>query len=315
MPRLSATVLQSSEQHTNALGERELILRGLSIPAVEHLAATLDQYDALDLSDNNLVLLENFPKLKRLSSLLCSDNAIEGCDGSNLGKNVPELRSLVLTGNRIGRLDEVRKLGEHCTKLEFLTLLGNPVTRRQHYRLYTIHKIPSLKVLDFAKVKDDERARAGRLASSAAGAALEGDVRLEAREASLAKAEGMTASSSSGAGAAKTFEPGGGSSAAEAFVSNFSREQKDRIRTMVAEAGSPEEIERIEASVRRGIFPGGDDAAAAAEGGEATGKKGKPPSPPHLTEDGVGGRLHARKRAASVEEPDESEGKKSRTAD
>ena len=83
----------------------------------------------------------------------------------------------------------------------FLNALG-----RQHYRLYTVHKIPTLKVLDFIKVKEKERNQASRLAMSAAGAALEGDVKVEAMES---------------AKAAKTFTPGEGRSVKESFVSNF----------------------------------------------------------------------------------------------
>lgn len=33
------------------------------------------------------------------------------------------------------------------------SLLGNPVTTKQHYRLYMISKVPQLRILDFRKVK------------------------------------------------------------------------------------------------------------------------------------------------------------------
>ena len=107
---------------------------------------------------------------------------------------------------------------------------------RQHYRLYTIQNIPSLKVLDHQKITQTERDRAKRLAGSAAGAALESDIRDEA-------------------GRQKTFTPGEGASAEESFVVNFSAEEKEQIRQMVANAESPEEIEEIERSVQRGVFP------------------------------------------------------------
>lgn len=94
-----------------------------------------------------------------------------------------------------------------------------------------------MKVLDFAKITAAERERAERLANSAAGAALESDVQLEARSAT------------------KTFVPGEGESAEEAFVTNFTPEQKETIRQMVASAKSSAEIEEIERSVRRGVFP------------------------------------------------------------
>mmetsp|Transcript_10113 Transcript_10113/g.12815 ORF Transcript_10113/g.12815 Transcript_10113/m.12815 type:complete len:174 (-) Transcript_10113:141-662(-) len=117
------------------------------------------------------------------------------------------------------------------------------ILERQHYRLYTINKVPSLKVLDFMKIKGAERAKAQRLAMSSAGAALEGDVQVEAREA----AKNTTT---------KTFTPGEGQSAKESFVVNFTKEQKLQIKNMIANAQSPAEIERIEECVKRGEFPG-----------------------------------------------------------
>ena len=52
---------------------------------------------------------------------------------------------------------------------EHLSLLKNPVTRIKNYRLYTIHKIPTLLTLDFTRVKQKVRPcnRAGRAASLA----------------------------------------------------------------------------------------------------------------------------------------------------
>mmetsp|Transcript_9263 Transcript_9263/g.13134 ORF Transcript_9263/g.13134 Transcript_9263/m.13134 type:complete len:285 (-) Transcript_9263:6-860(-) len=244
--RLSAEVLSLSEQRSNALGEREIVLRGLAIPSIENLAASRDQFDAIDLADNRITRVENFPRLQRLSSLFLSGNSIESIDAKNLAKNVSNITNLVLSYNRISGLHEVANIAAGCQKLEFLTLIGNPVTRRQHYRLYAIHKIPTLKVLDFVKVKQQERERAKRLATSAAGAALEGDVKIEAREAA------RSAIASSG----KTFTPGEGRSAKESFIVNFTPEEKAQIRNMIMNAESPAEIEEIEALVKRGIFPG-----------------------------------------------------------
>lgn len=55
---------------------------------------------------------------------------------------------------------------------------------------------------------------------------------------------------------AKTFTPGEGKSAEESFVVNFTPEEKEQIRQMVANAKSPQEIEEIERSVKRGVLPG-----------------------------------------------------------
>ncbi|VEU39464.1 unnamed protein product [Pseudo-nitzschia multistriata] len=248
--RLTAELIASSEQRTNPLGEREIVLRGLAIPVVEHLGVTRDAYDAMDLTDNRLTRLENFPRLLRLSSLSLSGNIIEAIDSSNLSKNLPNLQYLDLSHNHISKLHEISNLGKayhnsnakksesHSSKgnLECLNLHGNPVQRRQHYRLYTIHSIPSLKVLDHQRITKSERDRARRLAVSAAGAALESDVQDEA-------------------GKSKTFTPGEGASAEQSFVVNFTVEEKELIREMVANAESPADIEEIERSVQRGVLP------------------------------------------------------------
>lgn len=249
--RLSAEIISQSEQRTNPLGEREILLRGLSIPQIEHLAVTRDQFDSIDLTDNLIQKLTNIPKLHRLSSLSLANNVIESVNGKNLNKNVPNLKHLNLNCNRISGLHVVNSIGDGCAMLESLVLIGNPVTKRQHYRLYAINKIPSLKVLDFSKIKDEERAKAQRLAMSSAGAALEGDVQIEAREAAVVDADADDANMDS----TKTFTPGVGQSAKESFVVNFTKEQKLEIKNMIANASSPAEIERIEACVKKGEFP------------------------------------------------------------
>jgi hypothetical protein len=144
---------------------------------------------------------------------------------------------------------------------------------RQHYRLYTIKHIPSLKVLDNERIAKTERDRAERLANSAAGAALESDV----------QDEGRNYSSSSGS-AAKTFTPGVGNSAEESFVVNFTPDEKERIRLLVANAKSPHEIEEIERSIRRGVLPNAAAATAVAaeesSSKEASDKNGRKRPPP-----------------------------------
>ena len=154
-------------------------------------------------------------------------------------------------------------------------------------------------------MKQPERDRARRLATSAAGAALEGDVRIEAREAARAHDESDRKGVEGGRSAAiKTFEPGedlsGGVGAPLALAGVFTSAQRERIRSMVSEAGSPEEIEKIESCVRRGVFPGGGE-----DGGNDEKMEGKgPSSPPPLMEDG------GQKRAAESIVVDSEEAEK-----
>jgi hypothetical protein len=126
-----------------------------------------------------------------------------------------------------------------------LIYLHNPTTSttgRQHYRLYTIKNIPSLKILDYVKISKSERDRAERLANSAAGAALEADVRDEQQQ-------------QSSSATSKTFVPGEGLDIQKAFKAIFTAEEKEQIRDLVANASSPAEIEEIEQSVKRGVLP------------------------------------------------------------
>ena len=49
----------------------ELVLfAGYKVPVIENLGATLDQFDTIDLTDNEIRKLDGFPLLNRLSTLL-----------------------------------------------------------------------------------------------------------------------------------------------------------------------------------------------------------------------------------------------------
>ncbi len=126
--RLSAQIIQSAEQRTNPLGEREIILRSLAIPSIEHLAVSRDQFDTMDLSNNHLQRIENFPKMERLTTLYLGGNEIHYVDARNLKKNVSNLHTMIMTGNGVKGWNVIADLGEGCEKLEYLSLVGNPVT-------------------------------------------------------------------------------------------------------------------------------------------------------------------------------------------
>lgn len=49
---------------------------GYKIPVIENLGATLDQFDAIDFSDNEIRKLDGFPLLRRLKTLLMNNNRI-----------------------------------------------------------------------------------------------------------------------------------------------------------------------------------------------------------------------------------------------
>jgi U2 small nuclear ribonucleoprotein A' len=138
--RLTANVWHGAEQRTNCLGDREVVLAGCGIPALENMGAILrdnssaasggGNVDCLDLSNNLLLRLDNFAKLHRLSTILAGGNRIESLDSRNLGANVPNLVTLALPHNNIASLAELQALGKACLKIEFLDLTGNPVTSK-----------------------------------------------------------------------------------------------------------------------------------------------------------------------------------------
>lgn len=110
-----------------------------------------DQYDTLDLSDNEISKLENFPLLKRLRSVLLSNNRVSRI-AANLASFLPNLETLILTNNRLTKLEDLDPLA--ClTSLRTLSLIDNPVTHQARYRLYVIHKLPRLRILDFRKIR------------------------------------------------------------------------------------------------------------------------------------------------------------------
>lgn len=237
--RITAELITELVEHrVNDLEERELCLGALGLVALENLGAARNDFDAYDLSNNRIRRLENFPKVSRLSSLYLSNNLVDSLDVNNLQQNVPMLRYLVLSHNAVANFKFLQDLGEACPKLEFLSLVGNPITRRPHYRLCVLHSLPHVKCLDYVKVKQAERKTAAAWAKSAAGkAVLQQD-----------KSEETTA---------PTFTPGEGvDGQSSSFVTaHFTTEQKAYIRELLTSAESVQEMEEIEGAVRRGVLP------------------------------------------------------------
>lgn len=97
------------------------------------------------------------------------------------------MESLILTGNQIAELGDIDPLVS-LEKLTTLSLMHNPITAKQHYRLYVIYRLPQLKLLDFRKIKMKERDEAKTLFKSKKGKEMQKEISKRA----------------------KTFVPGGG---------------------------------------------------------------------------------------------------------
>ncbi|XP_028391950.1 U2 small nuclear ribonucleoprotein A'-like [Dendronephthya gigantea] len=168
--KLTADLILQSAQFTNALKDRELDLRGYKIPVIENLGATLDQFDTINFSDNDIKKLEGFPLLKRLKCLLLNNNRV--CRiGEGLETCLPNLETLVLTNNSMQDLSDLETL-KSVKSLRYLSLMRNPILNKPNYRLYVIHSLPQLRVLDFQRIKQREREAAARMFSGKKGEKL-----------------------------------------------------------------------------------------------------------------------------------------------
>ncbi|KAI4462108.1 u2 small nuclear ribonucleoprotein a [Holotrichia oblita] len=134
MVKLTAELIQNSMQYINPVKDRELDLRGYKIPEIENLGATGDQFDTIDFSENDIRKLDGFPYLKRLKCLLMNNNRIIRI-GENLEDHIPNLETLILTGNHLEELSDIDALIT-LERLTTLSLLHNPITAKPHYRLY-----------------------------------------------------------------------------------------------------------------------------------------------------------------------------------
>lgn len=115
-------------------------------------------FECVDFSDNEIRKLGNFTNLDRLTSIVATNNRIRTIS-TDLAESLPNLENIFLMNNKIADLQEVAKLSS-CRKLQRLTLTNNLVTELPNYRLFTIAKVPSLRILDFQKVSATERAAA-----------------------------------------------------------------------------------------------------------------------------------------------------------
>ncbi|XP_028257582.1 U2 small nuclear ribonucleoprotein A' [Parambassis ranga] len=231
MVKLSVELIEQAAQYTNPVKDRELDLRGYKIPVLENLGATLDQFDTIDCSDNEVRKLDGFPLLKRLKTLLMNNNRI--CRiGENLEQCLPNLTELVLTNNNIQELGDLDPLASVKT-LTLLSLLRNPVTNKKHYRLYVINKIPQIRVLDFQKVKLKERQEAEKMFKGKRGAQLAKDI----------------------AKRTKTFTPGVAAQP-EKKRTGPSQADVEAIKNAIANASSLAEVERLKGMLQAGQIPG-----------------------------------------------------------
>ncbi|KAI0828408.1 L domain-like protein [Hypoxylon sp. FL0890] len=239
--RLTVELLQNSPSWLNALKERELELRGHRIPAIENLGVAGPQ-DAIDFVDNDIQILGNFPLSPRIRTLLLQRNRVTTIQPT-LANSIPNLTNLQLESNNLSELADLDPLGSF-PRLTHLVLRDNPVTKKEHYRYWVLWRCPSVRFLDFEKVKDAERKQAVTLFGSA-----------EEPTDLASKIMGIKS---------KTFDSslsanGGPSGALPTRMSRIklTEKEKQRLQDMIKKATSLDEITRLEAMLREGRIPAG----------------------------------------------------------
>lgn len=220
-------------QFTNTLKDREIDLRENKIPMIENLGATLDQFDTMDFTNNEIRVVGGFPIFQRLKTVLLSNNRLVRID-NDLGATVPNLEELQLANNMISQLGDLQPLAK-CKKLTRLSLLSNPVSRLPNYRQYVIFLIPHLKTLDFQKVKDAERKEATELFSGAEGEKLISEIVKSTQPQNVVEEKTSEAKAKAGLTAA----------------------QENEIKLAIANAKTLQEVNALEAKLKSGEWGNG----------------------------------------------------------
>lgn len=86
-------------------------------------------HDAIDFTDNDIQFLGNFPLSPRLRTLLLARNRVSSISPT-LSNSLPNLTTLVLTGNNVAELADLDGL-TGCARLTSLVLMENPVARKE----------------------------------------------------------------------------------------------------------------------------------------------------------------------------------------
>lgn len=104
----------------------ELYIRNCSLPIIKNLFANLPNLHNLDLSNNALtdISLDNFSKLKYLTSLNLSRNSISHIDCGNV--SIPSLKKLDVSINQLAEFDYVCIIG-NLPQLKIINFLKNPL--------------------------------------------------------------------------------------------------------------------------------------------------------------------------------------------
>ena len=98
--RLTEALIQKSPQVTNPLGERELDLRGVGLQQMDEavFAKISDDFDVLNLCDNQIKTLDGFAKSERLTTIIAHSNATLTAVANGATVRTPNVHTFVANG-------------------------------------------------------------------------------------------------------------------------------------------------------------------------------------------------------------------------
>ncbi|KAG0140212.1 hypothetical protein CROQUDRAFT_691920 [Cronartium quercuum f. sp. fusiforme G11] len=249
MPRMTPDLLLSTHPYLNPLKDRELELRGFQIPAIENLGVTKDSIDSLDLTDNAIRSLINLPKLTRLKHLYLSNNPITFISPT-LFQAIPNLNSLILTGCQLSNFNQVFQILKQFRNLEFLVLIGNPISKMSFYRDWCVHSCTKLRILDYRRVKDQERKTSLELFYDP----------INKCPTDLAKSLSILdpAQTQDGSQQLSTISSRPTAMVAGQMGKTLTNEERDRIKQAIEQADTVEEVRRLKRMLEQGFIPKGE---------------------------------------------------------
>lgn len=151
----------------------------------------------------------------------------------------------MLTENELSNIDALRPL-QPLVHLTRLAVVDNPIMQLPDARLAIIHLLPQLRVLNFQRVRQRERAAAK---AKFGESKLPSKKRVRADAADAATAAAASSSSASTAGA------NGAANATSAKRARLTAEQQVELAKKIASATSMQEVERLEAALRDNRMP------------------------------------------------------------
>jgi vacuolar-type H+-ATPase subunit H len=157
-----------------------------------------------------------------------------------VSKNVPYLKNLVLVSNHFAELADLDGLAGF-KRLTHLVLADNPVTKKEHYRYWVLWRCPSVRFLDYQKVKAAEREAAKELFGT------------EEEPTELAsKIMGTKSKAVETTAADITAEP-----TSKLKHMKLTDAEKKRLKDMIKKADTLEEMIRLETMLKEGRLPAG----------------------------------------------------------